>query len=359
MDNEKVILNESEDISPKGRELQIGLLLGIGYLTILPVIVMLILLMFIPVPDPKIWGQDGPYNVLSAVAQIIAGAGVIVVMYCISKPLFKKLFKDFKVSTFTNALKFALFNYGCIVCVNIIDSTFFGPTMENANQQAIESLMMDSPVVGVLMAVILAPIIEELIFRYYVFKGLEKRNIYLAYAVSSLGFVAIHLIASIGTPFFLQDLRSIPVYAVGGIIFCYAYHKTKNIGVNIGAHMIYNAIATILVFVLSGSGASTTAVKVVDVKQTQTSLTITIEENDAMVVTVRDMEIHLYDTYNPNVDYNKAPGLDKVTVYDDVVVFDNLKANTHYIIIINYDMNNPEYGDVGEAKSYIDLYTLK
>lgn len=355
MDNEKVILNESEDISPKGRELQIGLLLGIGYLTILPVIVMLILLMFIPVPDPKIWGQDVPYNVLSAVAQIIAGFGVIVVMYYISKPLFKKLFKDFKVSTFTNALKFALFNYGCIVCANIVDTTFFGPTMENANQQAIESLMLDNPVVGVLMAVVLAPVIEELIFRYYVFKGLEKRNIYLAYAVSSLGFVAIHLIASIGTPFFLQDLRSIPVYAVGGIIFCYAYHKTKNIGVNIGAHMIYNAIATILVFALSGSGA---AVEIVDVKQTQTSLTITIDENEDMMVNVRTMEIHLYDTYNPNVDYNMAPGLDRVTMNGDVVTFDNLKANTHYIIIINYDMNNPEYGDVGEAKSYIDLYTL-
>ena len=355
MDNEKVILNESEDISPKGRELQIGLLLGIGYLTILPVIVMLILLMFIPVPDPKIWGQDGPYNVLSAVAQIIAGFGVIIVMYYISKPLFKKLFKDFKVSTFTSALKFALFNYGCIVCANIVDTTFFGPTMENANQQAIESLMLDNPVVGVLMAVVLAPVIEELIFRYYIFKGLEKRNVYLAYAVSSLGFVAIHLIASIGTPFFLQDLRSIPVYAVGGIIFCYAYHKTKNIGVNIGAHMIYNAIATILVFVLSGSG---TAVEIVDVKQTQTSLTITIDENEDMMVNVKTMEIHLYDTYNPNVDYNMAPGLDRVTMNGDVVVFDNLQADTHYIIIINYDMNNPEYGDVGEAKSYIDLYTL-
>jgi membrane protease YdiL (CAAX protease family) len=320
---------------------------------------MIILLMFVPVPDPSIWGQEGPSNILAGVAQLIGGAGVAVGMHFISKPLFQKLFIDFKVSTFTSALKFALIAYACAVCAKMVDLTLFGPTMENANQQAIESLMMDSPVVGVLMAVVLAPVIEELIFRYYVFKGLEKRNIYLAYAVSSLGFVAIHLIASIGTPFFLQDLRSIPVYAVGGIVFCYAYHKTKNIGVNIGAHMIYNAIATILVFVSSLSGAVAPAVEIVDVKQTQTSLTITIDENEDMMVNVKTMEIHLYDTYNPNVDYNMAPGLDRVTMNGDVVVFDNLKANTHYIIIINYDMNNPEYGEVGEAKSYIDLYTLR
>ena len=69
MDNEKVIINEFEDISPKGRELGLGLLLGIGYLTIIPTIVMVILLMFVPVPDPSIWGQEGPYNILAGVAQ--------------------------------------------------------------------------------------------------------------------------------------------------------------------------------------------------------------------------------------------------------------------------------------------------
>lgn len=359
MDNENVIVKEVEEVSPKGKELGLGLLLGIGYLTIIPTIVMVILLMFVTVPDPLVWGQEGPYNILAGVAQLLGGAGVVVGMYFISKPLFKKLFKDFKVSTFTSALKFALIAYACVICANMVDLTLFGPTMENANQQAVENLLFDSPIVGCLMTMVLAPVVEELIFRYYIFKGLEKRNIFLAYAVTALGFAAIHLIASIGTPFFLQDLRSIPVYTVAGIVFCYAYHKTQNIGVNIGAHMLYNTLATILVFVSSLSGATKPAVEIVDVKQTQTSLTVTIDENEDMMVNVRTMEIYVYDTYNPNVDSNIAPGLDKVTMNGDVVTFSNLKPYTHYIIIITYDMNNPEYGEVGETQTYIDLYTLR
>ena len=118
--------------------------------------------------------------------------------------------------------------------------------------------------------------------------------------------------------------------------------------------MLYNTLATVLIFLVP----SVNAVEIVDVQQTATSLAITIDENEDMMVDVRTMEIYVYDTYNPNVDSNMAPGLDKVTMDGDVAVFSNLVPDTHYIIIITYDMNNPEYGEVGETKTYIDLYTL-
>lgn len=343
------------DITPSGKELGIGLLLGIGYLTIFPVIVMVILLMFIDVPDPYIWGQDGEYNILSAVAQLIAGAAVVVGMYSISKPLFKKLFKSFNAETFKGALKYALLAYACVMAANMIDLTLFGESMVNANQQAVNNLLFDSPIVGCLMTMVLAPVVEELIFRFYVFKGLAKKNIYLAYIVTALSFAAIHLMASVGTPFFLEDLRSMPIYTVAGLVFCYAYHKTKNMGVNIGAHMFYNTIATLLIFLVPVENA----VEITDVKQTATSLTITVDESEDMMVDVRRMDIYVYDTYNPNVDMNMVPGLDSVTINGDTATFTNLNPNTHYIIIITYDMSNPEYGEVGEKRTYIDLYTLQ
>lgn len=355
MDNKEILeVKEVNDIAPKGKELGIGLLLGIGYLTIFPLIVMVILLMFIEVPDPYVWGQDGEYNILSAVAQLIAGAGVVVGMYFISKPLFKKLFKSFNGATFKQALKYAFIAYVCVYIANVIDLTFFGESMVNANQQAVTGLLFDSPIVGCLMTMVLAPVVEELIFRFYVFKGLARKNIYLAYIVTALGFAAIHLIASVGTPFFLQDLRSMPVYTVAGLVFCYAYHKTENIGVNIGAHMLYNTLATVLIFLVP----MTNAVEIVDVKQTTTSITITVDENEEMMVDVRRMDIYVYDTYNPNVDENKLPGIGSVTMNGETATFSNLTPNTHYIIIITYDMNNEMYGEVGEKKTYIDLYTL-
>ena len=352
MENKEIIEVENSEVSPKGKELGIGLLLGFGYLTFLPYIPMIILLMFIKVPDPSIWGQSGPYSVLSAIAQIVAGAGVIVGSYFLSKPLFKKMFKSFKLETFKNSLKYALLAYACVVCANMIDVTLFGESMTNANQQAVTNLLFNSPVVGCLMTMVFAPIVEELIFRYYVFKGLEKRNIFLAYVITALSFAAVHLIASIGTPFFLEDLRSLPVYTVAGLVFCYAYSKSKNMAVNIGAHMLYNTIATILIFVIP----STSAVEVVDVKQTTNSLTITVEENADMLVDVTSMEIYLYDTYRPN---KEQEPIQRIETSSETITFDSLEPDTLYIIIINYEMNNAEYGEVGSKKSYVDLVTLK
>jgi membrane protease YdiL (CAAX protease family) len=273
-------------------------------------------------------------------------------MYKISQPLFKKLFKSFNAETFKNAFKFALLAYGCMMCANIIDYELFGEQIENANQQAVKNLLLNSPFVACFMVIIIAPIIEELIFRYYVFKGLEKRNIFLAYAITGLTFAGIHLIASIGTPFILEDLRSLPLYIIGGLVFCYAYHKTGNMAVNIGAHMIYNAIATIFVFVFPNINA----IEISNVVQTTHSLTITVEESAEMMVDVKSMEIYLYEEYRP---YKNQEPIERIQTNTETVTFDSLSPNTQYIIIINYEMNSKEHGEVGLKQAYIDLYTLK
>ena len=92
--------NDEEDIHPSGAELGKGLLLSAAYLTLLPVAILLIIMMFVELPNPYIWGQEGPYNVASTIAQLIAGALVVVGMYFASKPLFKKTLKNFKNGTF-------------------------------------------------------------------------------------------------------------------------------------------------------------------------------------------------------------------------------------------------------------------
>jgi len=54
MEKEQIVEQQNvdvleEDVQPKAKELGIGLLLGIGCLTILPVLVMIILMMFVKV----------------------------------------------------------------------------------------------------------------------------------------------------------------------------------------------------------------------------------------------------------------------------------------------------------------------
>ena len=116
--------------------------------------------------------------------------------------------------------------------------------------------------------------------------------------------------------------------------------------------MLYNAIAVIMVFAIP----STSAVEVVDVNQTTTSLTITVEENADMLVDVTSMEIYLYDTYRS---HKQQEPIERIETNTETVTFNSLEPDTLYIIIINYEMNNAKYGDIGSKKTYIDVVTLK
>ncbi len=343
--------NDEEDIHPSGAELGKGLLLSAAYLTLLPVAILLIIMMFVELPNPYIWGQEGPYNVASTIAQLIAGALVVVGMYFASKPLFKKTLKNFKNGTFGKAIKYALLAYAVVLGCGIVDQIIFGPSKVNANQQNVTDLLVTSPLVGCLLTIVIAPLVEELIFRYYIFKGIEKRRPALAFVVTALAFGGLHLIASIGTPFFLEDLRSLPSYVAAGLVFCYGYYKTKNFGVNVLAHMLYNGLATILLFSVSSDAYY---VKVENVVQSTNSIEIAIEENSIYNVQVSSLDIYVYDTYNPYG--NEAP---LQTIVGDYGKFTNLTPDTQYLIMINYSYSDVEMGMVGvEASEYIDLYTL-
>lgn len=347
---EKKVVTDIEDIYPKGDELLKGLLLSAGYLTsVFAVFILYFSFIFVKVPNPMVWGQDGPYIVLSTIAQLIAGALVVVGMYFISKPLFKSMFKKIKASTFFQGLKYAFFAYLAVVLMNFIDITLFGQSMVNANQQAVNDILNLSPFVGCLLTVVVAPIVEELIFRYYIFKGIERRRPILAFVVTSLSFAAIHLIASIGTPFFIQDLRTMPAYAAAGVVFCYAYYKTKDIRINILGHMLYNGLATILVLL----APQVSYVEVKDVTQFTDKISIEVEPNAQLGVQLEEMTIYLYDTFNPD---NPGEGLSSIT--DDYGIFKNLEKNTHYLILIEYSMYDEMFEQQVYSYEYIDLYTI-
>ncbi len=80
---------------------------------------------------------------------------------------------------------------------------------------------------------ILAPIVEEILFRGFLQKSLShKMPVWAAIAISALIFGAIHL-----------DFYALPVLAVMGGIFGVLYHLTGSLRVTILAHVINNAAA--------------------------------------------------------------------------------------------------------------------
>lgn len=86
--------------------------------------------------------------------------------------------------------------------------------------------------------VILAPISEEVFFRGYVLRYVGSRlGPALGYGVSAVLFAAIHLNPS-----------GFLAYLTVGLVFAYAYRRTRNLLAPIAAHMVYNGCAMAAAF---------------------------------------------------------------------------------------------------------------
>ena len=118
---------------------------------------------------------------------------------------------------------------------------------EAANQQAVISAVTSST--GILMivsAVIIGPIIEELVFRKAVF-GLISNNT-VALIVSTLVFGFIHVMSEASVTEAIINGSS---YFVMGFVFSFIYLKSdRNIMIPIAVHILNNAISILLIFVL-------------------------------------------------------------------------------------------------------------
>ncbi len=118
---------------------------------------------------------------------------------------------------------------------------------EAVNQTIImEALQGNGVVFMVISAVILGPIVEELIFRKAFFGIISNQKI--AVIVSSLTFGLIHVLAE---PTFTDLLINIIPYVVMGFVFGYIYTKhNKNLFVVTVVHMLTNLISIITILLI-------------------------------------------------------------------------------------------------------------
>lgn len=118
-----------------------------------------------------------------------------------------------------------------------------------ANQNLVESYAKMAPIYMFISSVIMAPFIEEIIFR----KSIREifSNDFLYILVCGLLFGYIHTLAGSSTT---ELVYIIPYGALGGV-FAYMYTKTKNIFVPITFHFLHNGILLIF-YIISMLGAS-------------------------------------------------------------------------------------------------------
>lgn len=125
---------------------------------------------------------------------------------------------------------------------------FFIGVDDQAQNQALLELQLNGPLLDraalILFAVLLAPFVEEMMFRlagFRIFKRYPNIPKWAVILITSILFGLIHVLG--------DNLIQIVYYAGLGIILGIIYDKSKNIMVPIVVHMIFNGFVTALMFI--------------------------------------------------------------------------------------------------------------
>lgn len=158
---------------------------------------------------------------------------------------FKENYKDILKTTFNYWLKGLFIMIISTLIINIIRIP-----VNTTNQESNIEMLQTMPIAEILIAVLFAPITEELVFRKSLKNFTTNKHIYAF--TSGLIFAGIHLITSITSIKDLIMLIHIIPYSAVGIAFGYAYKKTNNIYGTIIIHSMHNAIALLEIIILGG-----------------------------------------------------------------------------------------------------------
>jgi len=141
------------------------------------------------------------------------------------------------------------FNYWFIgLMIMVLSNTLismFSQIGTSTNEAQIRVLLNSSWTTMISIS-LLAPVIEELVWRQSLYDVLKNKWYYLM--VSGVLFGALHVISSPITSF-IDILYLIPYCSIG-VAFAYTQYKTKNIVVSITMHVIHNSLNLISTLIL-------------------------------------------------------------------------------------------------------------
>jgi len=115
------------------------------------------------------------------------------------------------------------------------------------NQEIVEDMANQTPLLTALITIILAPLWEEIFFTGLIFGTLRRKNRFLAYIAASILFGLFHTFVGFIFDFtpilFLLTLVYVPL----SLVCCYIYEKTGSLWSAIALHSFSNLLATLLI----------------------------------------------------------------------------------------------------------------
>ncbi len=178
---------------------------------------------------------------LNLIYYIISFVFVIIFLFRFLKDSFSDLLDNIIPSLQAIALAYFL-NYIAVYLVTLLLS-YIADSAPNPNTQEIISQTKLNANAMIVVAVILAPIVEETLFRGALFGTLRSKSRLLAYIVSALAFSVYHLwqyfLGGFEWPMLLYLLQYIPP----SIALCWCYERSGSIWAPVVLHALVNFVS--------------------------------------------------------------------------------------------------------------------
>ena len=117
------------------------------------------------------------------------------------------------------------------------------PDFANINDAGINTMIDEFPVLMPIAVVFAVPLAEECLFRGWIFTGLARRSLPLAYGITTICFSAVHILGYIGTYDELTLALCTAQYLVPSAVLCWTCHKSDSLCAPLLLHMAINTIA--------------------------------------------------------------------------------------------------------------------
>ena len=158
--------------------------------------------------------------------------------------------KNFK-SNFLTGLKYWGIGMACMIVCNLV--IMFLLKNISANETEVREMLKDNPMLSLISISLLAPIIEEIIFRKSLRPIIENRYIYAL--ICGLLFGGAHILTNIiGGSFVLTDLIYILPYGCLGSSFALMDYDTKTTFTSIVMHATHNTVTALLLLKMYSGG---------------------------------------------------------------------------------------------------------
>lgn len=188
---------------------------------------------------------DPHATIMNIPVLLISYVLVAALLIYIAKPVWKdslqRFFKDTRNCMFMIVIMIIgilIANYALSMIVALLTNTD-----NSQNQEVVSQNAMISPLYSFLYTCILAPVMEETVFRAGIFTWIRKHAGFLpAMLISSIAFGLIHVMNSLFSGNFI-DFAYLLVYAGIGMILAYAYEKSGTVLVSTGIHAGNNFVA--------------------------------------------------------------------------------------------------------------------